>query len=500
MNNNHRAISPTREDPVNVRSDAPASPTTVSFRDPSGRVVIADGRAFRVVDPDYQETLTIFLASQLSSELVAGEMLINTRTVDDLELREQLVRIALPQCPDALVLEHEYIAFPSYPYEWPPEMLHAAGELTLNLMERLLPKNLVLKDASPYNILYRGAKPIFIDLLSIEKRDVGDSTWLAYAQFTRTFISPLLADKYFGVRLDQTFRVYRDGLQPEQLFRMSSTWRKVHPVFLTSVSLPTLLSRMDPNRYQTIYQPRQRRSAEQALFILERQLRGLRRKLAAAKPVASRKSSWHDYEEQEAQKERNLPLKKIFIEHALKEHGPRRVLDIGCNRGYFSLLAAQAGCSVVAIDQDPVVVGQVWRRAVQEKLDVLPLVVDITRPTAGLGWRNMETRGFLDRARGSFQCVLMLAVIHHMLVTERIPLEEILQLAWELTTDMLIIEFVPPDDSMFRLLTRGNDRLYEYLNRELFESLSSKYFVIERTEQVGDSGRRLYQMRRATLG
>lgn len=493
-------MSATQEGPVDLRSgDHAVRPTIVSFRDPSGRVVIADGRAFRVVDPDSQEPITAFLTSPLSSELVEREMLISTRIVNDPELREQLIRIAMPQCPQALVLEHEHIAFPSYPYEWPPEMLYAAGELTLDLMERLLPENLVLKDASPYNILYRGAKPVFIDLLSIEKRALEDSTWLAYAQFTRTFISPLLADKYFGVRLDQTFRVYRDGLQPEQVFRMSSLMRKLHPALLTTISLPALLSRMDPNRYQTIYQPRQRRSAELASFILERQLRGLRRKLKAAKPATARKSSWHDYEEQEAQKERNLPGKKTFVERAIKEHGPGRVLDIGCNRGYFSMLAAKAGCSVVAIDQDPVVVGQLWRLAAQEKLDVLPLVTDITRPTAGLGWRNTETRGFLDRARGSFQCVMMLAVIHHMLVTERIPLEEILQLASELTTDLLIIEFVPPDDPMFRLITRGNDRLYEYLNRELFEDLSAKYFVIERTEQVGDSGRRLYQMRRATV-
>ena len=492
-------MTATREGPDLRSDDRAVRPTTVSFRDPSGRVVIADNRAFRVVDPDSQETLTAFLTSPLSSELVDREMLVNTRIVEDPELREQLIQLAMPQCPQALVLEHEHIAFPSYPYEWPPEMLYAAGELTLDLMNRLLPENLVLKDASPYNILYRGHKPIFIDLLSIEKRALEDSTWLAYAQFTRTFISPLLADKYFGVRLDQTFRVYRDGLQPEQVFRMSSMMQKLHPALLTTISLPALLSRMDPNRYQTIYQPRQRRSAELASFILERQLRGLRRKLKAAKPAAARKSSWHDYEEQEAQKERNLPGKKTFVERAINEHGPKRVLDIGCNRGYFSMLAAKAGCSVVAIDQDPVVVGQLFRLAVQEKLDVLPLVTDITRPTAGLGWRNTETRGFLDRARGSFQCVMMLAVIHHMLVTERIPLEEILQLASELTTDLLIIEFVPTDDSMFRLLTRGNERLYEYLNQEVFEDVSSRYFVIERAEQVGDSGRRLYQMRRAAV-
>lgn len=493
-------MSATQDESVNLRSgDRALRPTSVSFRDPSGRVVIANGRAFRVVDPEYQEMLTTFLASSLNTELVDGGMLINTRIVDDPQLREQLVQVAMPQTPQAMVLEHEHIPFPSYPYEWPPEMLYAAGELTLDLMERLLPENLVLKDASPYNILYRGAKPIFIDLLSIEKRESGDSTWLAYAQFVRTFISPLLADKFFGMRLDQTFRIYRDGLQPEQVFRMSGMLRKLHPALLTSISLPALLSRMDPNRYQTIYQPRQRRSPELASFILERQLRGLRRKLKAAKPAAARTSSWHDYEEQEAQKERNLPGKKAFVEGALKEHGPKRVLDIGCNRGYFSLLAAQTGCSLIAIDQDPVVVGQLWRRAVQKNLDVLPLVIDITRPTGGLGWRNTETRGFLDRARGSFQGVMMLAVIHHMLVTERIPLEEILQLAWELTTDLLIIEFVPPDDSMFRLLTRGNERLYEYLNREVFEEVSSKYFVIEKTEQVGDSQRRLYQMRRAKV-
>ena len=101
-----------------------------------------------------------------------------------------------------------------------------------------------------------------------------------------------------------------------------------------------------------------------------------------------------------------------------------------------------------------------WRQARAEKLDILPLAVNLTRPSPGTGWRNQECSSFLDRARGKFDAVLMLAVIHHMLVTERVPLAEIIDLAAELTTNLLIIEYVAPDDSMFRRLTRGREELH----------------------------------------
>ena len=477
----------------------PSRRVTVSFRDPGGRVVIADQRAFRVVNPEYDETLTRLFETKLYAQLVSGEQLIGTRVVDDQHLKQQLIQAVLPEHPDSLVFEHDFIAFPSYPYEWPPEMLYAAGELTLNLMEKLLSASFGLKDASPYNVLFRGSKPIFIDLLSLESRESRDSTWLAYAQFTRNFIRPLLADKYFGVGLDQTFRVHRDGLQPEDVFKLSSSWQKLHPSFLTSVSLPTLLSRIDPSRYQKIYKPRLSRSHEQAAFVLKRQLQGLRRKLKAVKPLETRKSTWCGYEDQTQDREQYLPVKSAFVERALTEQTIKTVLDVGCNFGHFSLLAAKAGCSVVAIDQDPVVVGGLWRRGNAANLNVLPLVINIARPTPGLGWRNRETIAFLDRALGTFQCVFMLAVIHHLLVTERIPLDEIIRLASELTTDMLIIEFISPQDPMFQLITRGNANLYQYLTRELFESAIAKYFVIERSEQVENSGRWLYQLRRTEV-
>ena len=81
-----------------------------------------------------------------------------------------------------------------------------------------------------------------------------------------------------------------------------------------------------------------------------------------------------------------------------------------------------------------------------------------------------ENVSFLDRARGAFDGVLMLAMLHHLLVTERIPLPEVRDLAFELTSDLLVIEFVAPQDPMFLRLTRGRESLYQGLDRTAFEA------------------------------
>jgi SAM-dependent methyltransferase len=191
-----------------------------------------------------------------------------------------------------------------------------------------------------------------------------------------------------------------------------------------------------------------------------------------------------------------VPEKEAFVQMAIAEWKPRMVLDVGCNTGHFSMLAANNGANVIAIDYDPVVAGQVWRRAHAEKLNILPLVVDLTRPTPSIGWRNEECSSFLDRARGNFDMVFMLAVIHHMLVSERIPLSQILQLASELTTNLLIVEFVAPEDPMFRLLTRGRDHLHEDITVQNFETTSRRFFQIARSARLGQSDRWIYLLRK----
>jgi hypothetical protein len=192
---------------------------TASFRDPSGRLFRFPDRLVRVVGPSGAGDLEAMLSSRTARRFLDARQLVGAVPVPPEEYG------TLPRDPElaravegaARVVAHERLAFPSFPYEWPAELLHAAGLLTLDLAESGLEDGLGLKDATPFNVLFDGPRPVFVDWLSFERRDPHDPTWLAYAQFVRTFVLPLLAHREFAMQPAQVFLAQRDGLEPEQI-------------------------------------------------------------------------------------------------------------------------------------------------------------------------------------------------------------------------------------------------------------------------------------------
>ena len=446
-----------------------------SFRDPSGAVFQIDGRILRVVRPAAEPALRDFLASLTCSTLLDSRKLTRARDLN----REEARHPALPpSAADDWVLEHEPVPFPSYPSEWPPEMLHATALLHLDIAAVALKEGFGLKDASPFNCMFKGAQPIFLDWLSFERRDPHDATWLAYAQFVRAFVLPLLLHATSGIAPAQWFINAREGIEARDAYRMLSPLRRLTPVAFKHATLPAWLERKAERQGQTLYRPRRSSSEAQVKFILEGTFRGLRRALKAVEP-AQRDSRWSDYETscvsyESAQAE----AKEALVRRALAQIPPGDVLDIGCNTGNYSAMAAGAGHSVVAIDSDTAAVGRLWTRALQEKLDILPLAVSLSNPTPATGWRNGETLSFLSRAEQRFDCVLFLGVMHHMLVTDRIPLDEILAMLATLTRSHAIVEFVGPADPMFVKVARGRDRLHRELTLDAFEDAARTRFDI----------------------
>jgi SAM-dependent methyltransferase len=261
------------------------------------------------------------------------------------------------------------------------------------------------------------------------------------------------------------------------------------------VSVPTWLAR---GRAQqgSVYAPRQQQDADQAAFILRRVFRHLRRQLEFAAKGRRSRSHWIGYAETNSYSAASESVKRDFVAQAIDTVRPACVLDVGCNTGVFSVLAARAGAFVVAIDNDDEVVEQLYSEAVRAELDILPLVVDLARPSPALGWRNAEQASFLSRAEQGFDLVLFLAVLHHLMVTDGIPLDDVLSLVAEVTRDAAVVEFVAPDDPMFRRLARGRDHLHAALTRESFEAACSRHFRIAGVTGPLDRTRWLYMLRK----
>ncbi len=471
-----------------------------SFRDPSGRLCRLDDRIVRIVGTGGLDDFQAFLASPVAATWMKSGRIVGTTKLDGeavRRLRDESAELAtiIDETAGALVVEHEAIRFASYPHEWPAEMLREAGSLTLELARALLPHGLGLKDATPYNVLFRGPHAVFVDVLSVERRDTGDSRWLPYAQFVRTFLLPLLLRQRFGLPSSDLFFTRRDGVEPEEAARIFGPIRKWLPPALTLATLPARLGKGADEGRGARHTPAES-NPEKATFVLQSLLSQLSRTLTRLTPGQT-ESHWSDYMETRTHySQADQAAKTAFVERVASSRRPKWALDVGCNTGHFSELVARSGASVVAIDADAAVVGSAWRRAHERQLDVLPLVVNLARPTPAIGWLNKEYSSFLARARGRFDLIVMLAVLHHLLVTERIPLDEVVGLASSMTSDLAIIEYVGPEDVMFRKLARGRDHLFLHLTREVFEHACRRRFAVVTSERLPESDRWLYLLQK----
>ena len=458
---------------------AAAELTLETFRDPAGSLRIVGDRVLRTVRSGQADAALHFLRSQMAQDWVGEGRLIETSFLrDDGSL---------------ITLEHARIFFPSYPWEWTPSAWIAAADLTLDLCDELLGHGLILKDATPLNILFRGSRPVLVDVLSIDARDPESPLWLAYAQFVRTFLLPLAGYAYLGWPLEACIR-NRDGYEPADLAPHLSRWQRWREPFRSLVTLPLML---EGSGSESARNTKVKQEPGAALALLRRNLAGLRRHLRrierriVSHRLASRWSAYaHSADHYNAEDQKR---KRAFVREALIAAGPRHVLDLGANSGVYSRIAAERGASVIAWDTDLPATEKNFAAARTQNLDIAPLIANPARPTPAAGWRNAESLSLLDRSRGRFDCVMMLGLIHHLLLSEQIPLTEIAAFLRELASGWAIVEWVPAADPRFIDMLRGREELYGHLDEAAFLRAMQRHFTVVLRE-VLPNGRVLFAL------
>ena len=159
------------------------------------------------------------------------------------------------------------------------------------------------------------------------------------------------------------------------------------------------------------------------------------------------------------------------------------------------MLAAEQGIAVTALERDAAAADRLFRITQAKRLPVLTVQANFARPTPAVGWENSESSALLPRLEGQFDMILLLAVIHHLLLLEQIPLRAIMKLCARLTRTWMIVEWVPVTDPMFQSLMRGRDALYGSLVESDFLEACAGLFDVHDREPLGN-GRILFLLRR----
>ncbi len=454
-----------------------------SFRDPCGFVFEAGGRVFRAVDQTCFDIVTELNQKGLLAELAEAGLIVRTQIVDDPVLASELTG-AYPGFP--AFLEHERIHPISYPHEWSASMLADAGIATLELQMRLLEHGYSLKDATAYNIQFAGGRPVFIDIASIERPERLD-VWIALGQFGRMFTLPLLLHRRKGHSLRSYFLANLDGSDVAEVQRAFGRLELLRPGLLLDVTLPYWLGRAANGRADAAPQRIGRKETSPTAQILN--LRRLRSKLARLARPGRPDGPWTGYAESSSYSDRAEASKVDAVRAFLREFQPGSVLDIGCNTGRHSMLAAESGAGVVSVDRDPDCIDILYRQVRGGRRSILPMCVDIANSSPAIGFRNRERPSFLDRIHA--ECVFALALVHHLHVSANLPLAAIRDLFGDLTEKYLVLEFIPTDDAMFRRLTRFRRDLYEDFTLENFLAAFRERFDLIRKIPVQDAPRTL---------
>jgi ribosomal protein L11 methylase PrmA len=455
-------------------------PEPGSFRDPSGRVFHASGKVYRALD---QRGLTDFRA--LESTGLLGALIGEGNVVATRLLAEEEASALDPPEGRAGILEHEAIPFLSYPFEWTFSMLRAAALLQLDILERALAAGLTLKDATPYNIQFRGARPVFIDVGSFQRLGAGEP-WVGYRQFCRQFLYPLMMRAHLGIPFQPWLRGDPEGPSAADISAMMSG----RDLLRSGVAMHVSLQARAERRFQGDAVRDDLRRAGFSTEMILANVRGLR-KVVEGLAWDPSSSEWSGYAEDCKHVAAHRATKETFLRAAIDRVGPGRVLDLGANDGFFSRAAAESCEVVVAADADELVLDRLFESLAAAGSDrVQPLLVDLSNPSPRMGWRGQERSALAERARPDL--VVAYAVIHHLVVGRSVPLAEVVGWLADFGCPV-VLEWVGPEDPMARRLAankRPEEIHLDYREWGL-SPLVEEQFVVQREEPLPGGTRAL---------
>lgn len=417
----------------------------VSIVDEMGRVFFYNDRVLRAIySKDAAECHREILNKKWIAEIFnAG--LIKTWICQDLQIK------GVP-----LILEHQKIPYETHPSEHTSQMHWLAAKTMVKVNLELCKYGYILKDSHPWNLMFHRGYPYFIDFGSIIKTQEISNGWLPEFR------------KYFGVPIWLASTMWR---------RFALEYRRQHTVgfglelfdvYLLKTLLLRSLARL--NRY-----------ADRPTIFFSK----LDKWLDNHKPVNSNREYWAAYPQSHNSEDPLIPktVKQKFVYNILMQERPEKVLDCAANKGYYSEMAARLGSSVVAFDYEEFCVDTILNNAQSKNLDITPVKMDFTLPTPNFG---LALIGSSAIERFQSDIVLALGIVHHLCITQSLPVKIFCDICLKYAKRGVIFEYVDPSDK--HVMEWNASIPNDYSLEGFIKYFSVKFPKIEQSERITDDG------------
>lgn len=446
-----------------------------SFRDPSGFLFRSGGYIYRQINLSYKNNYDFLLKSGLYEYLVKIGLLIPHKEIEPQSFN---------QGGYYKIIKPEQLDFVSYPYEWCFSQVKDAALTTLKIQKEAFNRGMSLKDSSAYNIQFVKCRPLLIDTLSFEIYNEG-RPWVAYKQFCQHFLAPLALMSYRDIRLNQLSRIYIDGVPLNLASSLLPFSTCLNFSLLAHIHLHSkaqgYFSDKKINRYKKNIS---RLSFMGLIDSLESIVKSLKWKAEG--------TQWANYYKDNNYSETAFQDKKAIVAKYLDQLNSKNIWDIGANDGLFSRIASDKGLNIISFDIDPAAVEINYKQCIASGYDkILPLLMDFTNPSPGIGWENDERVSLLKR--GMADTALALALIHHLAISNNLPFLKIAGF-FNKICNSLIIEFIPKSDSQVQKLLLSREDIFTGYNQQAFEEAFNKFFKIRSRITIKNSDRVLYLM------
>ncbi len=380
--------------------------------------------------------------------------LINEKYIPDMEIYDEPLNIENKEFD--IIIKQESISPITYPREWSFEVIKAAAIKYINLVEISKEYGYGLKDCHLFNFVFKNNNPLWVDIGSFFKLKK-DYNAFPITDFLSSIVFPLKlwskgSDKFANRLLSSPI----DTITEDDLFALRKSIKKL--------SYPRILKKI----YNKI------------IKVLNISINTKKIKKHILKLKSNKKTMWSEYHSEYYDSNNNIIEDSRFkrIIDILSEIKPKSIIELAGNAGILSekIYDSNICDKIICTDYDYYAVDTLFLNLIKNKKSIIPVRLDFMVREGSISEISSENRF-------KSECVIALAVTHHLLLTQGYDYDEIFESVGLYTEKYIIIEYMPLG------LWNGKTapKLPDWYNEENFSKNFNKYFEILKTEKLDDN-------------